>query len=574
MAFQPLSDKSNVMTTTLQSAELSEKGKEREAAHNTIPPSILLLSLPSIVAHPPDHPQYVNSLHVSLDAIRKCLRMHSSEGGCWSLSLEHECRAHGMLAEIGLAIMHAGLHRESSTPWAKAIETEIDHGITQGTRLCQQIPALRIHKPHFTLLRANLLLCQKQLRTCRVLLRREINNLTKSHPPSIHYTCYLTSLSAHLSSTANQPQDVASALQILNRLQSLAETNADKEVATLARVTRFQVLIRAELSSQLDDACQDAEAALGLSFEIDRDPSSKDGQEPLVPGPSTSDDEDSPLMKSLKIHTLMLSVLHHAQAKSFKMATARIGALHSILDADALTTFPEGLINVPLASGPSLELTTTHPRILYEMAFLVSSVSKRDVLGRRPRRKVFACEGIAISKEVNKLVPFPFNANLDDVQHVHMTLARLRADVLCELVSICTMRSEFDEAIDHFDELVAHTRNNELFDEFASRITLLTAHMAHARATGLGAPLEKNGDQSAADNLGNLPLGLWVGERFLEVYKRTGRDDKAKKQEGINLRLQEALNEIRTNDSKTFEADSGMDIEDTKHTEDGMDIDS
>lgn len=46
---------------------------------------------------------------------------------------------------------------------------------------------------------------------------------------------------------------------------------------------------------------------------------------------------------------------------------------------------------------PPLVIQTTHPRVLYELAFLVSSTSKRDLVGRKPRRKIFAEEGLAIS---------------------------------------------------------------------------------------------------------------------------------------------------------------------------------
>lgn len=40
----------------------------------------------------------------------------------------------------------------------------------------------------------------------------------------------------------------------------------------------------------------------------------------------------------------------------------------------------------------------THPRILYLLAFLVSSVSKRNPIGRKPKRKVFATEGLTIAE--------------------------------------------------------------------------------------------------------------------------------------------------------------------------------
>lgn len=42
------------------------------------------------------------------------------------------------------------------------------------------------------------------------------------------------------------------------------------------------------------------------------------------------------------------------------------------------------------------------------------------------------------------------------------------------------MRSEFDEAKTALDELIAHTRDFDLFDAYAARITLHHGHLAHA----------------------------------------------------------------------------------------------
>lgn len=59
------------------------------------------------------------------------------------------------------------------------------------------------------------------------------------------------------------------------------------------------------------------------------------------------------------------------------------------------------MIQAKLPDGPPLTLHVTHPRILFLLAFLVSSVAKRDAVGRKPKRKVFATEGIsAWDKEI------------------------------------------------------------------------------------------------------------------------------------------------------------------------------
>lgn len=59
-------------------------------------------------------------------------------------------------------------------------------------------------------------------------------------------------------------------------------------------------------------------------------------------------------------------------------------------------------MQIQLTIGPPLVVQVTHPRILFLLAFLVSSAAKRDAVGRRPKRKVFASEGLAVwDKEVS-----------------------------------------------------------------------------------------------------------------------------------------------------------------------------
>lgn len=91
-------------------------------------------------------------------------------------------------------------------------------------------------------------------------------------------------------------------------------------------------------------------------------------------------------------------------------------------------------------------------------------------------------------------------------------------------------------------------------------------------AAGLGAPAQKQqNDADAATSSsnepprpsGNLPLCLWVGERFLgsffrsfrafrvliwmimiEIYKQNGQDKKVQKQQAINTQLSKALHSL------------------------------
>lgn len=42
-----------------------------------------------------------------------------------------------------------------------------------------------------------------------------------------------------------------------------------------------------------------------------------------------------------------------------------------------------------------MRVVLTHPRVLYPLLFLLSAVAKRDPVGRKPKKGVFAREGLA-----------------------------------------------------------------------------------------------------------------------------------------------------------------------------------
>lgn len=87
-------------------------------------------------------------------------------------------------------------------------------------------------------------------------------------------------------------------------------------------------------------------------------------------------------------------------------------------------------------------------------------------------------------------------ASVGDVEEVEQRLARIKADLLCELVAVSTMRSEWDAAEQvsvhaggsrtpltvpqNLAQLIAHTRTYNIFPHFAARISLHHAHLAHA----------------------------------------------------------------------------------------------
>lgn len=89
-----------------------------------LPPAVLLVSLPSLLAHPPNHRFYIQSLVLSLAALRKCLSIPA-------LSPEVECRAWTGLAEIGMKVISGGMSQDVAHPWAERIEAEVCGGTRQ-----------------------------------------------------------------------------------------------------------------------------------------------------------------------------------------------------------------------------------------------------------------------------------------------------------------------------------------------------------------------------------------------------------------------------------------------------------
>jgi len=64
--------------------------------------------------------------------------------------------------------------------------------------------------------------------------------------------------------------------------------------------------------------------------------------------------------------------------------------------------------------------------------------------------------------------------------------------------------------------------------------------MCEQLAAGLGAGKSKK----RLDSVGNAPLRLWVGERFLELYKRAGKEAAAEQQIVANERLAGAVSSL------------------------------
>ncbi|KAG6840040.1 hypothetical protein C0991_009413 [Blastosporella zonata] len=251
--------------------------------------------------------------------------------------------------------------------------------------------------------------------------------------------------------------------------------------------TKLQLLVRHGVWKAVPEALEQAEKLFGTydSLSTTSDPA------PAFP-PASSTQSSSPKAKencghppvpaTLRTHLLVLSVLFHTYAGDAQTATERLSVLHALLDTgvlevksnneeEALEGWDQGVVEIPLqGSAHPVRIRTTPPRVLHALAFLLSAVAKRNAVGRSPKKGVFARAGL----ELRELVG-PFGGKEGT------RLARIKADLMGEVVAISIQRSDFPEAQRALDELIAHVRSESLFERYQARIALLHGQMAHAR---------------------------------------------------------------------------------------------
>ncbi|EJC98575.1 uncharacterized protein FOMMEDRAFT_95808 [Fomitiporia mediterranea MF3/22] len=440
-----------------------------------LPPGVLLLALPGLLAVPPNHKSQVISYGLSLAALRKCVAL----GG---LSPDIECRAWTGIAELGLRIVHAGWTQSEHFPWARGLDLEVENAIGKGLLIAQQNPSLVVYKQTLALTHARLAHWQHNEKYSRTLLKRLVSTFSVPKnfefactPPSLVYSTHLTGISQALTRT---PPDLKAAFSTIQDLLSASEAHGDPPVTLLTHILRLRTLVDAGMWDAVGDSLAFAESALGLSYNDSSSPPTEKGKERAKEEFMNFED---PFEAAMAIHTLLMGVVYYTHLGKAKASSPRLSHLHALLDSDALSLFPNGTIDISLSSGPPLTIKCTHPRVLYHLAYLVSSVSKRDAVGRRPKRKLFANGGLDVwEKEIKKEIPLNPWAEPRDAEEVDERMVKMKADLLSELVAVCIMRSEFEDASHHLDELITHTRTFFLFTTYAARITLHHAHLAHA----------------------------------------------------------------------------------------------
>ncbi|KAF8837530.1 hypothetical protein BDN67DRAFT_972862 [Paxillus ammoniavirescens] len=581
-----LTDSTEPSDSLLLSSSTSVPTESSPPSLRPLPPQVLLLALPALLAHPPTHENYPLSLFLSLKALRICLELKA-------LTADVECRAWTGLAEVGLRAIESGFSTSGEHEWANGLEAEVEKAIGKGLLIAQKHPSLRPLRHHLSLLNSHFAFQSNNTKFARALLRRLIASFMPSDPPSIVYMAHLA-LITQLTSTPPQPTttttsptsgdktsvlELQAALTAITTLSTLAAQNRHSAIEDLAAVLRVRVLVSAGMWDLVGEALEAAEKALCLVFRDAENEGPAKGQEsnkvkqeppealmrsysitaqdvhdsaasqsqsqanvsvphpdtvprpsspeaaPSIPGPKATDS----LILSLTAHILILGTVYHTHAGRARSAELRLAALHTLMDGGPLVggANSDGLVEVPIPGYGSIHLRTTHPRILFLLTFLVSAIAKRDPVGRRPKKRVFAEYGVTQCREGREGdegpvgINVPLWASQGDVDMIDDRALRIEADLLCELVAVSIQRSEFDAAENHLATLIAHTRTHDIFDAYAARIALHHAHLAHA----LG-DTERAGTcyRVAADLDGACPVGSSVmsGGGFIAAAARAG----------------------------------------------------
>ncbi|KAH6896175.1 hypothetical protein BKA70DRAFT_1318603 [Coprinopsis sp. MPI-PUGE-AT-0042] len=461
---------------------------------------------------PPTYqPTYFKSLSLSRLAFQRCLAMQS-------LDSDVECRAWTGLAEVGIRYGLDG---------AEGVEYEVEKAVTKALLIAQNHPSLRPYKIHLTLLSARLAQHQLNHKFSQTTLRRLLTNgLAPNDPPHLLYTSHLAYIKSLSEASFGTSPDAGTpntrnmkALAAIQDMHSVASSRGHGDIMKLAALLRLQTLIQMGFTTEMIQEGLDAMERL-LEFPVDAPPPPPQARH----SPNLSRTQTQPQTqttslletaaafahikrrdndKAFLVYTLILGVIFYTHIGDAAATEARTRVLHEMLDGSALGAFgPFGILQISFPSSSSststpgfpgrsipaattstqpLYVQTTHPRVLFALAFLVTAIAKRDPVGRKPKRKVFAGEGLAVvERELQKEVAVPMWASERDVVEHRLRLQKLKADMMCEIIGVCIMRSEFGEAETTMAELIAHTRNHHLFNFYSGRITLLQAQLAHA----------------------------------------------------------------------------------------------
>ncbi|KAF8912002.1 hypothetical protein CPB84DRAFT_1812174 [Gymnopilus junonius] len=429
-----------------------------------LPTDIFLLSLPHLLAHPPTHKHHSRSSFLSLFALRKYLSLPNLESTL-------ECRAWTELAEVGLRI---GLN-------VPGIEEEVEKAVTKALIIANKHPSLRVFKSQISQLSARLAMHQGNHKLAQNALKKVLNgSTTLSDPLHIKYSAhlaYINSLSKVPGSDDLSPYSDSSlrSLSAIREFHELALRNNHYEVALFSMVLELLDLVRHGIWNRVKESLINAERACHLAPELVEVPKAPSPAAPSVVLGKTN------IEKVLIVHILLIGAVYYTYVGEANKCQLRIKRLHDMLDGGALDAFASsGLVEIDLPDLAPLVVQVTHPRIIFALGFLVSSASKRDPVGRKPKRKLFASEGIlVVDRELRKDASLPIWSSTNDTKGHCKKFLQMKADMMCEVIGVCILRSEFDDADLKLSQLIADARTSGLFSLYSARITLHKAHLAH-----------------------------------------------------------------------------------------------
>ncbi|CCO37819.1 hypothetical protein BN14_11979 [Rhizoctonia solani AG-1 IB] len=338
---------------------------------------------------------------------------------------------------------------QSAWDWTTGVEQDIDTALRQGEPL--------------TLLSARAATSKRAVKILSTML-----SSSATEPTKYTYEAYLALADLHLrpagKSTSGQGRlnpNLGAGLHVLEQMRARAEQAGDVAAAQLAMVAMLRAKVVHGTDSGVSETMVELEASLNRAEEVlgipcppqpettptdkyslqppNTSPSRAPTQNPQTPELSSTphkssegEPDDAPILAHvyhLQAHVLFLGVALYTHLGDAHSAAQRLGMLHNILDNGSF------LLPIPLASNDSLLIKSTHPRVIFELAFLVSSIARRDVVGRKPRRLIFSTEGLRAGAETGIEVAFPVWATLEDVRETELRLAEIRADLMCELVA-------------------------------------------------------------------------------------------------------------------------------------------
>jgi len=220
---------------------------------------------------------------------------------------------------------------------------------------------------------------------------------------------YIASLSSYADARDFSSYATLKALGAVRDLQEVATQNNHRDIVSLGMILELQELMANGMWQKVYETLGNTEEQLNIAGEIAVvEKNSVDHASPSQEnGCHIRPTVDSNLKKVLIVHALVIGTLFYTYVGDNAKAQSRMKMLHEMLDCGALGAFGKsGIVTVGFPDSPSsFDIQVTHPRIVYALGFLVSCVAKRDPVGRKPKRRLFAQEGVlSIERELRKEV--------------------------------------------------------------------------------------------------------------------------------------------------------------------------